>query len=135
MKSQMKWDQQALEAWLEESAQKDEDALTLKKYAKEDEAKIKDLILRIEKLVEQQHKQKKAVDDETLNTITIQLELDKTAEEFRKTHKERQDLIKQWENIIDQMQKRDNQIDASAQVKLIFINLLITNQSNQNDVY
>jgi hypothetical protein len=118
MKSQMKWDQQALEAWLEESAQKDEDALTLKKYAKEDEAKIKDLILRIEKLVEQQHKQKKAVDDETLNTITIQLELDKTAEEFRKTHKERQDLIKQWENIIDQMQKRDNQIDASAQVKL-----------------
>ncbi len=131
----MKWDQQALEAWLEESAQKDEDALTLKKYAKEDEAKIKDLILRIEKLVEQQHKQKKAVDDETLNTITIQLELDKTAEEFRKTHKERQDLIKQWENIIDQMQKRDNQIDASAQVKLIFINLLITNQSNQNDVY
>lgn len=41
MKSQMKWDQQALEAWIEESAQKDEDALTLKKYAKEDEAKIK----------------------------------------------------------------------------------------------
>ena len=125
MKSQMKWDQQALEAWLEESAQKDEDALTLKKYAKEDEAKIKDLILRIEKLVEQQHKQKKAVDDETLNTITIQLELDKTAEEFRKTHKERQDLIKQWENIIDQMQKRDNQIDASAQVKLDITHFLI----------
>ena len=41
MKSQMKWDQQALEAWLEESAQKDEDALTLKKYSKEDDSKIK----------------------------------------------------------------------------------------------
>jgi len=37
----MKWDQQALEAWLEESAQKDEDALTLKKYSKEDDSKIK----------------------------------------------------------------------------------------------
>ena len=118
MKSQMKWDQQALEAWLEESAQKDEDALTLKKYAKEDEAKIKDLQLRIEKLIKEAHEQKRLVDDETLNTGTIQMELDKTAEEFRKTHKERQDLIKQWEQIIDQMQKRDNQIESSAQVNL-----------------
>lgn len=115
MKAQMKWDQQALEAWLEESAQKDEDALTLKKYAKEDEAKIKDLTLRLEKQVEVAQKQKKLVDEETMNTITVQIELDKTAEEFRKTHKERQDLIRQWENIIDQMQKRDNQIEKSAQ--------------------
>jgi hypothetical protein len=115
MKAQMKWDQQALEAWLEESAQKDEDALTLKKYAKEDEAKIKDLTLRVEKLVDVAQKQKKLVDEETMNTITVQIELDKTAEEFRKTHRERQDLIKQWENIIDQMQKRDNQIEKSAQ--------------------
>ena len=116
MKSQMKWDQQALEAWLEESAQKDEDALTLKKYAKEDESKIKDLTLKLEKYVLDAQKQKKFVDDETLNTITIQLELDKTADEFRKTHRERQDLIRQWENIIDQMQKRDSQIEQSAQV-------------------
>jgi len=116
MKSQMKWDQQALEAWLEESAQKDEDALTLKKYAKEDEAKIKDLTLKLEKYLELSQKQKKAVDDETLETISIQIELDKTADEFRKTHRERQELIKQWETIIDQMQKRDSQIEQSAQV-------------------
>ncbi len=72
--------------------------------------------MRIEKLVSQANSSKKNVDEETLNTITIQIELDKTAEEFRKTHKERRDLIKQWETIIDQMQKRDNQIEASAQV-------------------
>ena len=119
MKAQMKWDQQALEAWLEESAQRDEDAITLKKYAKEDEAKIKELSLRIEKLIEQSNKMKKLVDDETLNTNTIQVELDKTAEEFRRLHKERQELIKQWEVIIDQMQKRDNQIDDAAHVSLI----------------
>ena len=77
---------------------------------------FKDLTLRIEKLVAQANSSKKNVDEETLNTITIQIELDKTAEEFRKTHKERRDLIKQWETIIDQMQKRDNQIEASAQV-------------------
>ena len=72
--------------------------------------------MRIEKLVAQANSSKKNVDEETLNTITTQIELDKTAEEFRKTHKERRDLIKQWETIIDQMQKRDNQIEASAQV-------------------
>lgn len=124
MKSQMKWDQQALEAWLEESAQKDEDALTLKKYAKEDEARIKELMLKIEKLVDQSNKMKKMVDDETMNTLTVQVELDKTAEEFRRTHKERQEYIKQWENIIDQMQKRDQQIEMAAQVNK---NLLILN--------
>ena len=34
LKSQMNWDQQALEAWLEESARRDEDAITLQKYSK-----------------------------------------------------------------------------------------------------
>jgi hypothetical protein len=74
--------------------------------------------LKLEKCLESSQKQKKAVDDETLETITVQIELDKTADEFRKTHRERQELIKQWETIIDQMQKRDSQIEQSAQVSI-----------------
>lgn len=41
LKSQMNWDQKALEAWLEESAQRDDDAMTIQKYTRSDESKIK----------------------------------------------------------------------------------------------
>lgn len=40
----MNWDQKALEAWLEESARKDEDSLTLQKYTRSDEGKVKVVI-------------------------------------------------------------------------------------------
>ena len=50
------------------------------------------------------------------DTLTAQIELDKTAEEFRKAHAERQELISQWENTIDQMQKRDREMDLLAAV-------------------
>ena len=41
MKTQMKWDQRALDAWFEESPQKDEDVMALMKYTRQDEAKVK----------------------------------------------------------------------------------------------
>lgn len=53
------------------------------------------------------------------NAFTKQMELDKTAEDFRRVHHERQEVIRQWENAIQQMQKRDQQIDHCALVKLL----------------
>jgi len=40
-KAQMKWNKQALEAWLEEASRKDEDAMIIQKYESQDDAKIK----------------------------------------------------------------------------------------------
>ncbi|GFR92728.1 coiled-coil domain-containing protein 39 [Elysia marginata] len=73
LKSQMNWDQQALEAWLEESARKDEDAMTIQKYTRQDESKIKELSLRMEKLMHEAMNKKNQLDNEMTNTLTSQL--------------------------------------------------------------
>ncbi|XP_038050649.1 coiled-coil domain-containing protein 39-like [Patiria miniata] len=114
LKSQLNWDQQALEAWLEESARKDEDSMTLTKYTQMDDAKIKELSLRMERMTDESHKKRKQLDHEMTETLTAQLELDKTAEEFRKAHNDRQELIRQWEATIEQMQRRDKEMDMLA---------------------
>ncbi|XP_053513771.1 coiled-coil domain-containing protein 39 isoform X2 [Artibeus jamaicensis] len=114
LKCQMNWDQQALEAWLEESAHKDSDALTLQKYAQRDDNKIRALTLQLEKLTLEGNRRKKLLDNELTETLSAQLELEKAAQDFRKIHNERQELIKQWENTIEQMQKRDQDIDDCA---------------------
>ncbi|CAF0814550.1 unnamed protein product [Didymodactylos carnosus] len=114
MKSQMKWDQQALEAWLEESAQKDEDVMALMKYTRQDEAKVKELMFKIERMTDESSKKKRAVENEIMDTTGLQVELDKTASNFRKGHEQRQQLIQNWEQIIEQMQGRDRDIDLLA---------------------
>ncbi|XP_078482846.1 coiled-coil domain-containing protein 39-like [Ciona intestinalis] len=113
-KSQMNWDQQALEAWLEESARRDEDAITLQKYSTQDQSKSKELALLMGHLTEEAQKKRKCLDHETTETLTAQIELDKTAEEFRKAHADRQRLIAQWEVTIEQMQRRDREMDQAA---------------------
>uniref|UniRef100_A0A5F9CLL1 Coiled-coil domain-containing protein 39 n=1 Tax=Oryctolagus cuniculus TaxID=9986 RepID=A0A5F9CLL1_RABIT len=114
LKCQMNWDQQALEAWLEESAHKDSDALTLQKYAKQDDNKIRALTLQLERLTLECNQRRKVLDNELTETLSAQLELDKAAQDFNKIHNERQELIQQWENTIEQMQKRDGDIDNCA---------------------
>ncbi|XP_057613208.1 coiled-coil domain-containing protein 39 isoform X2 [Chionomys nivalis] len=110
----MNWDQQALEAWLEESAHKDSDSLTLQKYAQQDDNKIRALTLQLERLTLECNEKRKLLDSELTETLSAQLELDKAAQDFRKIHLERQELIQQWEGTIDQMQRRDQEIDSCA---------------------
>uniref|UniRef100_A0A8C6CPZ5 Coiled-coil domain-containing protein 39 n=1 Tax=Moschus moschiferus TaxID=68415 RepID=A0A8C6CPZ5_MOSMO len=114
LKCQMNWDQQALEAWLEESAHKDSDALTLQKYAQQDDNKIRALTLQLERLTVERNQRRKVLDNEFAETLSVQLELDKAAQDFRKIHNERQKLILQWESTIEQMQKRDKDINNCA---------------------
>lgn len=114
MKSQMNWDQQALQAWLEESAHKDEDAMIIEKYSRQDEYKIKELSNKIGYMVEEALKKKRHLDQEYTETLMAQLELDKTGDDFRQKHAERQELLSQWQQTIEQMQKRDEDMDMLA---------------------
>ena len=83
----------------------------------QDESKIKETTLKIEKLTEEVAAKKRNLENETTETLTSQLALDKTAEEFRKAHLERQNLIGQWEQTIELMKKRDKDInDLSIQL-------------------
>ncbi|XP_042315962.1 coiled-coil domain-containing protein 39 isoform X2 [Sceloporus undulatus] len=114
LRCQMNWDQQALEAWLEESARKDNDAVTIQKYAQQDDNKLRVLTLQIEMLTVKCNNKRRILDNELTETLAAQIELDKTAEDFRRVHLERQELIRQWENTIEQMRKRDQEIDSCA---------------------
>ncbi|KAM6326561.1 coiled-coil domain-containing protein 39 [Podargus strigoides] len=114
LKQQMNCDEEVLESWIKESNRQDNDTITIQKYAKQDEGKLGALTLQVEKLTMQANQKRRALENELTETITAQIELDKTAEDFRRVHQERQEVIRQWENAIQQMQKRDQQIEHCA---------------------
>ncbi|NXG64390.1 CCD39 protein, partial [Hemiprocne comata] len=114
LKEQMNCDEQVLESWIKELNRKDNDTLAIQKYAREDEGKLRALTLQVEKLTMQANQKRRALDKELTETLTAQMELDRTAEDLRRAHQDRQEVIRQWENTIQQMQKRDQQIDHCA---------------------
>ena len=112
-KLQMNWNQEELEQWALAARQKEEDNLALLKYSKADEAKMKDLSLQLEKMLAAVQKKRAELEDEVTETQAAQIELDKTAEDFRNLHRERVDLVSQWEQAVSAMQKRDEAIQRA----------------------
>ena len=114
-KASMSFQQEELEQWDLARKQKEDDTVALERYSKEDSSKVKELNLQIEKISRAVQEKKKQVEDEITETQAAQIELDKTAEDFRKLHKERQDLIEQWEDAVHAMHKRDEVIQAARE--------------------
>merc|ERR1719428_2068258 len=114
-KLQMNWNQEELEQWSLAARQKEEDELTLEKYKRADEAKIRELMLAQEQLTMENAKKKEQLEKEVTETQASQIEMDKTAEQFRQLHTDRKSLITQWEDAVKQMQQRDKQLETRAQ--------------------
>merc|ERR1719420_2138460 len=114
-KLQMNWNQEELEQWSIAARQKEEDELTLEKYKRADEAKIRELMLAQEELTVENAKKKQSLETEVTETQAAQIEMDKTAEQFRGLHQDRKKLIAQWEEAVQNMQHRDKLLEQRAQ--------------------
>lgn len=111
----MNWNQEELEQWALAQRQKEEDNEALDKYKHQDEAKMKELLRNVEIINKQVAMKKEELDNEVVETQAAQIQLDKAAEDFRKLHAERQDLIRQWDEAIMAMRHRDEAIAAASE--------------------
>ncbi|CAN0220456.1 unnamed protein product, partial [Phaeothamnion confervicola] len=111
-KLQMNWNQEELEQWALAARQKDEDAEALQRYRRADDAKAKELTLQIERLSRAVVEKRAALDATAAEGAAKQVEMDRTAEEFRELHAERQQLVKKWQETIEAMRRRDAEVTA-----------------------
>ncbi|KNE64716.1 hypothetical protein AMAG_10067 [Allomyces macrogynus ATCC 38327] len=115
IKAQLKSEEKELDDWLKVQQEKDEDNLILLKYAKEDDQRVKDLALHLEKLMNEVNKKRATLSQAVTESSVAQLEMERMADEFRQLHAERQDLLRQWEAAIGNVRKRDQQIGATQE--------------------
>ncbi|KAJ4460139.1 putative flagella associated protein [Paratrimastix pyriformis] len=91
------------------------DNLVVERYARADEQKVRELALTQERLTKEVQEKKRALDTEVTETQAAQIELDKTAEDFKNLHRRREELIAQWEASLAAMRQRDAAIRANRE--------------------
>ncbi|GIY14367.1 coiled-coil domain-containing protein 39 [Caerostris darwini] len=95
LKANIQWDEDALLQYLEKSAQMEKDNMALLKYTSEDDSKLNEIRLQIERLSKEAYDRKSSLDDVNTEVLIIQyifkLRKDETA--LRHTLKEQNDLL------------------------------------------
>jgi len=110
-KLKMNWNQEELEQWALAARQKEEDELALETYKRQDEMKIRDLTLEIERITMSNAKKRTELDNEVTETQAQQIVMEKVAEQFRGLHEDRKTLIQQWEDAVNTLKLRDEQLE------------------------
>lgn len=102
----MNWNQEEFAQWALAAKQKEEDNLALQQYQQQDEVRTRDMTMQLEKLSTQALRKRADLDAEVTETQAAQIELNKTAQDFRQLHTERQELVEQWDTAIAAMHRR-----------------------------
>lgn len=110
----MQLNQKEVEQWEAAAKQKEEDFQIIQKYQKDDENRIKQMILEKENMASIIESKKAELQQEITNTRSLQIELDTTADYFRKIHEEREKLLSQWESTLKQVQALNEQIEKAT---------------------
>jgi UDP-glucose:O-linked fucose beta-1,3-glucosyltransferase len=126
-------EKEALEKLIDVMKKRDEEAFCLMRYTRQDDIRIKvknkkkrirtflfvdskELTTELERYSEKSIQYKRATEEEIIEYSSREIELDKIADQFRRSHQQRQQLIKRWETILEQMQRKDYDIDTLAMV-------------------
>ncbi|TNN12671.1 Coiled-coil domain-containing protein [Schistosoma japonicum] len=108
-------DKNSLENLMKTIGESDEDMKIIEKYIKQDNTKIKELDLEVEKLTQIRNELNSKLDTIYTNTLVNQIALDNLSKDVKHAYKQRDELIKQWENVINQMRQRDVELDYFTQ--------------------
>lgn len=110
IKADFRFNQAEYDNWLTVLRQKEQDIDAIEKYATSDNAHIRDVQMNIEKIQKELSKRKGELEQEVTNTQSLQIELDKTSDDFLAIQKRRHDLLKRFEDLVNTMKDRDEQI-------------------------
>lgn len=113
-KEEAKINEEQLNQWIQAARDKEEDYLVMQRYKREDEGKVRTTLLEIEKTTQLFDQKKAELENEVTATRSLQIELDMTAEQFRKLHEERKQLLSQWEGTLEQLRSLNYAIEKST---------------------
>ncbi|XP_023231362.1 coiled-coil domain-containing protein 39-like [Centruroides sculpturatus] len=107
-------DHGTLEKWLKESAKTEGDVEILEKYKYLNNARIRDLEVKIEYANKDLKHWKTVAKQINLEILSLQAELNRLAEDFKLAHQQRRDILNQIEKGIEKIRKKDNEINDSV---------------------
>ncbi|XP_055925607.1 coiled-coil domain-containing protein 39-like [Argiope bruennichi] len=115
LRAAMQWDLEALLQYLEKSSQAEKDNMALLKYTSEDDSKLNEIEIHIERLSKEAYERKSALEDANTEVLIVQTELDHIQEEFHNAYVERNILISNWEKVIHQIQHRNKEVNKLSE--------------------